>query len=173
MDVQVRQAREDDVDEIGALTVEVYGRDGLVSDDYLAVLADARSRWGAEGTTMFVALDGGTDGLPGKQLLGSVVYAAPGSPWRNVAEGGDEAEFRMLGVLEAARGRGVGEALVRACIGQAKANGLARLVLSTDREMKAAQRLYDRLGFARAEHRDWSPLPEVNLMAYELTLTRR
>ena len=170
MDVQVRQAREDEVDEIGKLTVEVYGQDGLVSDDYLAVLADARSRWDADATTIFVALDGGTDGLPGAELLGSVVYAAPGSPWRNLGEGNGEAEFRMLGVREAARGRGVGEALVQACIDRAKVEGRERLVLSTDQEMRAAHRLYERLGFARATHRDWAPRPEVQLMAYELTL---
>ena len=170
MDVQVRQAREEEVAEIGALTVEVYRREGLVSGDYLAVLGDAHARWEAEATTTFVALDGGTDGLPGEQLLGSVVYAAPGSPWCNIAESDDEAEFRMLGVLEAARGRGVGEALVQACIDRAKAEGRARLVLSTDLEMRAAHRLYERLGFVRAEQRDWAPHPEVRLMAYQLTL---
>jgi ribosomal protein S18 acetylase RimI-like enzyme len=171
MDVQVREARESELDEIGELTVEVY-REGLVSDQYLPVLADARSRWAAEATTTYVALDGGTDGLPGRQLLGAVLYAAPGSPWRDIGDGAGEAEFRMLAVLRSARGRGVGEALVRTCIARARAERLERLVLSTAPDMKAAQRLYERLRFVRAEHRDWlaRPTSRTKLLAYELDL---
>jgi ribosomal protein S18 acetylase RimI-like enzyme len=161
MDVVVREARESELDEIGAITVAVYG-DGLVHPEYLEVLRDARSRWQAPLTTTLVALDDGTSGL-----LGSVVYAAPGSPWRNLGER-DESEIRMLGVPEAARGRGVGETLVRACIARAKAAGASRLVLSTQPEMEAAQRLYTRLGFVRVPERDWAPRPEIALLAYAL-----
>jgi ribosomal protein S18 acetylase RimI-like enzyme len=168
MDVQVREAREDELDEIGALTAEVY--EEIVGPDYLAVLRDARSRWQAPATATYVALDGGTDGLPGRHLLGAVVYAGPGSPWRDLADGDAEAEFRMLAVLESARGRGVGEALVQACAQRARAEGRARLVLSTGPNLTAAQRLYARLGFARAEQRDWMPTSELRLLAYELEL---
>ncbi len=168
MDVQMREAREDELDEIGALTAEVY--EELVGPDYLAVLRNARSRWQVPATTTYVALDGGTDGLPGRQLLGAVVYAGPGSPWRDIAQGDAEAEFRMLAVLESARGRGVGEALVRTCLQRARAEGRARMVLSTTPELKAAHRLYDRLGFSRAEHRDWMPTSRIRLLAYELEL---
>jgi ribosomal protein S18 acetylase RimI-like enzyme len=163
MDVVVREARESELDEIGALTVEVYG-DGLVSPEYLEVLRDARSRWESPATTLLVALDHGTDGL-----LGAVVYAAPGSPWRNFGVD-EESEIRMLGVLAAARERGVGETLVRACIARAKASGASRLVLSTDLEMRAAQRLYERLGFVRTVDRDWSPVAGLELLTYALEL---
>ena len=163
MDVMVREARESEIAEVGALTVEVYG-DGLVSPEYLDVLRDARSRWESPATATLVALDDGTEGL-----LGAVVYAAPGSPWRNLGVD-DEPEIRMLGVLPAARERGVGEALVRACIARAKAAGAPRLVLSTEVEMQAAQRLYTRLGFVRAVDRDWAPVPGLTLLAYALEL---
>ena len=163
MDVMVREARESEIAEVGALTVEVYG-DGLVSPEYLEVLRDARSRWESPATATLVALDDGTDGL-----LGTVVYAAPGSPWRNLGVD-DEPEIRMLGVLPAARERGVGEALVRACFARAKAAGAPRLVLSTEVEMRAAQRLYARLGFVRAVDRDWAPVPGLTLLAYVLEL---
>ena len=93
MDVLVREARESELDEIGALTVEIYELDGLVGPEYLRVLRDARSRWQAPATTLFVALDGGTDepegadspgsDADGSLLLGAVVYAGPGSPWQN------------------------------------------------------------------------------------------
>jgi len=163
MDVLVREARESELDEIGALTLEVYGS-GLVSREYLEVLRDARSRWEAPATTILVALDDGTEGL-----LGSVVYAAPGSPWQDLAAD-DEAEIRMLGVLPAARERGVGEALVRACLARARATGRPRVALSTTPEMHAAHRLYGRIGFARAPERDWAPRPGLTLIAYVLEI---
>ena len=77
-----------------------------------------------------------------------------------------EAEFRMLAVLPSARGRGVGETLVQACVAKAKQDGLSRIVLSTGPEMLAAHRLYERMGFRRATERDWSPRPGIELRAY-------
>jgi ribosomal protein S18 acetylase RimI-like enzyme len=163
MDVLVREARESELDEIGAVTVEVYGS-GLVGPEYLEVLRDTRSRWDAPATTILVALDDGTEGV-----LGVVVYAGPGSPWQDLATQ-DEAEIRMLGVLPSARDRGVGEALVRACLARAKAEGLPRVVLSTTLDMKAAHRLYARIGFARAPERDWTPRPGLTLIAYAMEI---
>lgn len=164
MDILVREARESELDEVGAVTATVY--DGLVSPEYLEIVRDARSRWEAAATTSLVALDDGTEGL-----LGTVVYAAPGSPWRNVGQG-DESEVRMLCVLDAARGRGVGEALMRACIARAKTDGCPRLVLCTEPEMLAAQRLYARLGFLRVPERDWSLRAGLEFMSYVLELSR-
>jgi ribosomal protein S18 acetylase RimI-like enzyme len=162
MDIVVREARENELDEIGAVTAAAY--DGLVPPDYLDVLRDARARWEYPATALLVALDGGTDGI-----LGAVAYVTSGSPLQELAAG-DEAEFRMLGVLESARGRGIGEALVLACVARARAEGRPRLVLSTGDDLKAAHRLYERLGFGRATHRDWSPVPSVDLLAYSLDL---
>ncbi|MCZ9344350.1 GNAT family N-acetyltransferase, partial [Streptomyces sp. TRM76130] len=71
-------------------------------------------------------------------------------------------------------GRGVGEALVRACVDRARGvDGCARLILSTQETMHAAHRLYERLGFVRTPERDWCPLPEtdaIRLLTYELPL---
>lgn len=161
MDVVVREARESELAEIGALTAEIY--EDLVSPEYLEVVRDARARFESPATTLLVGYDDGTDGL-----LGAVVHAAPGSPWRNVAVNDDETEIRMLCVRESARGRGVGETLVRACIARNRAAGLSRIVLCTEIEMKEAQRLYARLGFVRVPERDWSPTHGYGLLAYAL-----
>ncbi len=163
MDVVVREARESELDEVGAVTVAVYG--SLVHPDYLEVLRDTRARFESPATSTLVALDDGTDGV-----LGCVLLAGPGSPWRNHGEDG-EYEIRVLAVLESARGRGVGETLVRACIARAKAAGSPRIVLSTQTDMEAAQRLYTRLGFQRTPEHDWSPLPRLDLLTYKLDLT--
>ncbi|HEY3869873.1 MAG TPA: GNAT family N-acetyltransferase [Actinocrinis sp.] len=166
MDVLVREARENELDEVGELTAGVYAREDMADEIYLAVLRDSRARWAAPETTLLVALDDGTEGV-----IGTVTYAAPGSPWQDLAEPG-EAEFRMLAVHESARGRGVGETLVLACVDRAKRAGLARLVLSTGPASQAAHRIYERLGFTRAPQRDWRPRGDdgVLLAAYVLTL---
>jgi ribosomal protein S18 acetylase RimI-like enzyme len=96
-----------------------------------------------------------------------VTYAEHGTPYAEVS-GPGEAEFRMLAVAGAARQRGVGETLVRACLDRARAAGCACLRLSTQPDMLAARRLYDRLGFRRTPEHDWSPLPGVELLTYEI-----
>jgi ribosomal protein S18 acetylase RimI-like enzyme len=169
MDLVVREAREAELERIGTLTAEVYEAEGLAGPEYVQVLRDARSRWESPATTLLVAFDDGAE--EADDLLGTVVYAAPGSPWQDLASG-DEVEFRMLATAAPARGRGVGEALVRACIERAKKAGAPSLVLSTGPQHVAAHRLYDRLGFTRQPERDWSPRTDLDLVlrAYALEL---
>jgi ribosomal protein S18 acetylase RimI-like enzyme len=166
MDLLVREAHEDELVQIGEVTAEVYDGESLAGPEYVKVLRDARARWASPATTLLVAMDDGTD-----DILGTVVLAEPGSPWQDLGDG-EEVEFRMLATLPSARGRGVGETLVRACIDRARAAGAPRLVLSTGPEMKAAHRLYERLGFVRMPERDWRPRPEMKelLRAYMLHL---
>jgi len=76
----------------------------------------------------------------------------------------------MLGVLPGARGAGVAEALVRWCLDTARADGARRVLLSTQVQMNAAQRLYARLGFVRRPDLDWTPEPGVELLGLELDL---
>ncbi|MGH4035425.1 GNAT family N-acetyltransferase [Actinomycetota bacterium Odt1-20B] len=120
---------------------------------------------------------GGTDGregdggrVLGDRVLGGVTFVESGGPMAELARAG-EAEIRMLAVAPDARGRGAGEALVRACVERARAvEGCVRVILSTQPTMHAAHRLYERLGFVRVPERDWLPVPDVRLLAYELEL---
>nr|WP_307782764.1 GNAT family N-acetyltransferase [Tenggerimyces flavus] len=64
------------------------------------------------------------------------------------------------------RGKGVGEALVRACLKEAVAEGKHGVVLSSSTAMAPAHRLYERLGFRRAADRDWEPVPGFTLLAF-------
>ncbi|MFF1625069.1 GNAT family N-acetyltransferase [Streptomyces sp. NPDC058272] len=107
------------------------------------------------------------------RVLGGVTFVPDGGPMADIARPG-EAEIRMLAVAPDARGRGAGEALVRACVDRARATeGCVRVVLSTQRTMHTAHRIYQRLGFTRAPERDWNPIPHLDdilLLTYELTL---
>lgn len=157
--------RPEETDAVAQLTVEVYVGGGYSTPAYAARLADVATR--ARETEVLVAVDDG--GAPGGEVLGAVSLAVAGSPYAEQAEPG-EAVFRMLAVRPTARGRGVGEALVRACVERSRALGCHRLRLSTQPEMAAAHRLYDRLGFVRTPASDWSPEPGVALRTYALDL---
>ncbi|MEU3650830.1 GNAT family N-acetyltransferase [Lentzea sp. NPDC034063] len=158
-DLIIRPATEADLPAVGAVTVEAYRADGFVGahDDYATILADAASRF--RDADLLVAQDeSGT-------VLGSVTVVHPGTPYAEISRPG-ELEFRMLAVTAAARGRGVGETLVRAVVDKAREAGATHVVLSSSEKMLAAHRLYERLGFTRLPDRDWSPLPGVDLRAY-------
>jgi putative acetyltransferase len=58
-------------------------------------------------------------------------------------------ELRKMYFLPEARGRGMGEAVVRRCLEAARAFGFTHCYLETLTGMNAAQRLYERLGFKR------------------------
>jgi ribosomal-protein-alanine N-acetyltransferase len=62
---------------------------------------------------------------------------------------GDEAEILTLAVAPAARGRGLGRALLQAAINQAQASGAATMFLEVGVDNPAALALYSGLGFAR------------------------
>nr|WP_233221516.1 GNAT family N-acetyltransferase [Streptomyces carminius] len=161
-DIVIRTAHPRETAAVGELTAGAYLADGLLAfgeeDPYLPVLRDARHR--AEHAELLVAVRPSRHGPGGGELLGTVTLAEHGGRYAQVARPG-EGEFRTLAVHPAARGRGVGGALVRACVERARARGLERLVLSSESRMHAAHRLYGRLGFVRTPERDWQPLPDV------------
>ncbi|MFD7502506.1 GNAT family N-acetyltransferase [Streptomyces sp. NPDC059850] len=160
MDVTIRRARDEELDDIGEFTAAVYLGDGLLDfgaeDPYLDELRNARKR--ATGSEVLVAV---SDGV----VLGALAFAVHGGTYAELARP-DESEFRMLAVRPEARRRGAAEALVRACMDRTRELGLGGMVLSTHPRMTTAHRLYQRLGFRRAPERDWYPVPEVGLWAF-------
>lgn len=124
------------------------------------MLADVAGR--ADAGELLVAVDA-------ERVLGAVLFVDPGGRYAEVS-GPGEGEFRMLAVDPAAQGRGVGRALVRACVERAVAAGCHAVVISVRDFARAAQRLYDATGFTRVPERDWSPAPEVSLLVLRLEL---
>lgn len=160
--MEIRDARPEEYAETGALTAAVYLGVGLVQEDsaYLAELLDAGRR--AKDGELVVAVDGG-------RVVGSVTFALPGSELAELAVPG-EAEFRMLAVDPAVRGRGVGERLVGEVMRRARASGAGTVRLSTAAFNAGAHRLYQRLGFVRTPERDWEPMPGYVLVTYAADL---
>lgn len=67
---------------------------------------------------------------------------------------GDEAiELQRIYILEKAKGKGVGEALMRRCFDRARAKNYTKIWLSVWEQNLAAQRFYEKFGFVKVgEH---------------------
>ena len=155
----VRLAEFSEADEVGALTERVYRAGGWTDERYSKLLLDARSR--IEEADVFVAtLNTG--------VVGTVTVALPGTPFAAMCKP-DEVEVRMLAVDERARRMGVADLLMDACEDRARTGGFAAVVLSTEPDMHAAHRLYERRGYARQLERDWQ-VGRFNLLVYRRRL---
>lgn len=163
MAISIRRAAAGDFDRVGDLTLQAYVEGGFIppDSDYADTLRDARSR--AQEAELWVAV------ADDAEVVGTITFAPPGSGYNEVA-GPQEGELRMLAAAPEARGRGVGEALVRHCVAHAESLGLRALALSTQPTMAAAHRIYERAGFVRTPDKDWEPVPGVALLAYRLDL---
>jgi ribosomal protein S18 acetylase RimI-like enzyme len=142
--VEIRAARPDEYDRVGELTIAAYR--ALPVDHlwggYDAEILDTAGR--AKGADILVA-------TVDDAVVGAVTYVADSSsPWSEWTQPG-EAQFRLLAVDVDARGRGLGEALVRECLDRAAGRPV---LIHTTRWMEAARRMYERLGFERRPNRD-------------------
>lgn len=145
----VRLMREGEARLVGRLVRQAYAVDFDLTEDYLAEIEDVATR--AREHEVWVAVDAASG-----DVLGTVTTPRAGRRMSAVARHPDELDFRFLGVSAAARGRGVGEALVRHVEALAASRGIRRVVLNTGPQMRAAQRLYERLGYVRLEEREFT-----------------
>ena len=164
----VRPVREDEYDAVGDLTVAAYraipGAPSVAVDGYEHELRDVRGRADA-GAEVMVAVS--AEGV----VAGGVTYV--GDPSNKYAEfnDADAAGFRMLAVAPDQQNSGAGSALTKWCVERARATGRKRIIIHSTQWMTTAHRIYERLGFERAEHLDWSPFPGFLLMAFVLELS--
>jgi ribosomal protein S18 acetylase RimI-like enzyme len=160
--MHIRDATPDELEQIGAIRVAAYRADGFLApnSEYEPTLRAL----GSDGAAHLLVAEN-PDGV----LLGTVMLQEWPLAGR-VVTGPDEAEIRALAVLPQARGAGVGRALLAAVMDRAAGQHVRHLVLCTQTDMKTAHRLYEDAGFARLPERDWSPEPDVDLLAYGLVL---
>lgn len=159
---EIREARPPEYEALGEICVLAYGAlEGETDLGYFEELRNVAGR--AVLVDVLVAAE--ADGA----LLGTVTYV-PGPGPLAESEREDEAGFRMLAVAPWAQGRGVGRALVEACIERARADGKAGLAIYTRPSMEMAHRLYEAMGFQRDRASDWEFEPGEWLWGYRLPL---
>lgn len=76
----------------------------------------------------------------GKIVGGGGIYPTNGLP-------ADTCELVKMYLLPEARGTGLGSELITRCLEQARANGFSNVYLETMNELKAALKVYARMGF--------------------------
>ncbi|BDZ55804.1 GNAT family N-acetyltransferase [Agromyces marinus] len=159
----LRLMRADEAAAVGRLARDAYARAYELPDAYLDDIEAVGDR--ARSQEVWVAADAVTG-----ELLGTVTTPRPAERLSSVARHEDELDFRFLAVSPAARGRRVGEAMVRHVFGLAASRGIRRVVLNTGAQMVPAQRLYERLGFQPLDDREFSFAREdgtlVRILAY-------
>jgi ribosomal protein S18 acetylase RimI-like enzyme len=129
------KATEELVNALGLLIPQLNPALAAPTAEHLAVLfADKAS-------TLLIARDG-------NKIVGTAMVIVYPTTFRF------ESRIEDVVVDESARGRGVGEALVKECIEVARSRGAAIVELQTARSREAANRLYERIGF---ERRDSNP----------------
>ena len=79
--------------------------------------------------------------VDGKIVGGGGIFPTAGLP-------ADTCELVKMYLLPEARGTGLGTLLIKKCLEQAKANGFSKVYLETMNELKAALKVYERLGFS-------------------------
>jgi GNAT superfamily N-acetyltransferase len=138
--IHVRSMRPDEAERVGQLTLDAYDAYGEMSGPYRGFLGDPTQR--VEGSTALLVAE-----LAG-EVVGTVTYVLPGDEhWEGRPEPEGDCAFRVLAVDPSVEGRGVAQALVRACIDRARADGRHRLVITSMAWMGRAHALYVGLGF--------------------------
>lgn len=146
-DLKIREATAAEFAALGEITVAAnLALEGMPSLEegraYYDDLRNVAGRAESDANVIVAALDANS-GAP----LGGLTFInrGYGRYW-----GIDEASgIRMLAVDAGAQGRGVGEALVRDALERTRLAKLSVVLLHTASPMRAAQRLYERLGFGR------------------------
>jgi ribosomal protein S18 acetylase RimI-like enzyme len=166
-ELAIRDARDEDRDAVRDLTLRAYG-------EYAQVMEPGAWAGLSEGVRNALASTAPAERIVaehGGRIVGSVMLFAPDA---NAYAGHTDPvrwpELRLLAVDPDARGLGVGRALVDECVRRARASGATDLGLHTSRSMRAAIRLYQRLGFVRDPAHDFQPAGAELVEAYRLPL---
>jgi len=163
--IVVRTATAPDLDAAAAVMVAAYA-EYLPPDPtgpwlaYREEIRDVRRRLGA--ATLVVAADAG-------RIVGAVTYY-PDATQEGHGWPPSWAAIRLLAVDPAARGRGTGRLLTEECLRRARVARRAAVGLHTTPLMAVARAMYERMGFVRVPQYDFSPVPQMHVMAYRLAL---
>ena len=160
----IREALEEEYENIGKLTVEVYSNlPNMPSEDempkYYSLLRGTRKRAEMLTVKIFVAVGSQNELLGCVTFVGDMKYYASGGRAPSIK---DSSGFRLLAVGPNARGLGVGRALTEYCISKAQELGSSQMVMHTTKSMQVAWAMYERMGF--------KPMPEIDFQQASLSV---
>lgn len=161
--IRIRDTRPDDRNAVRALTLAAY-------EQY----AQEMPHWKMYRAYVLATLD--EDKVAERivaehddEIVGSVLLSPAGS-FEEAGAVNDVPEIRLLAVLPAARGRGVGAALLDECERRARAAGAKELGLHTEDRMAVAQAMYLRRGYQHVPALDFWPAEGVLVKGYRRRL---
>jgi ribosomal protein S18 acetylase RimI-like enzyme len=163
----IRDARPEEHDSIRDMTLAAYA-------EYAGVMPEAF--WQTYRRHLILTLDSDTPAERivterAGRIVGSVMlFPAATKAYGSAAVSLECPEVRLLAVPPEARGHGIGEALMRECAHRAKRAGASALGLHTADVMRAAVRLYERLGYVRTPELDFLPAKGPLVKGYRLDL---
>ncbi len=166
--MRIRDAREGDRDAIRTVTLAAY-------QEYAPLMVEHWEgyRQSILATLAKAAPAGQIVAEQGNDIVGSVLLYPMGTAL-TLPDGTQVRlawpEVRLLAVAPAARGQGIGAALVRECLQRARQAGATALTLHTTDLMQVAMQMYERMGFVRAPDLDFHPIPEATIKGYRFDL---
>lgn len=153
----VRNAAPGEFAAIGRLMVRVYsGLEGFPKPEeqprYYDMLANIGALTERPETELLAAVSGEGDIAGAVVFFGDMQYYGSGG---TATQEKNAAGFRLLAVDPAARGQGVGKLLTLECIRKAREKSVGCMVIHTTNAMQTAWKMYEGLGFQRAEDLDF------------------
>ena len=165
--LHIRDARDDERNAVRDATLAAY-------EEYAAILPGPA--WVGYRRNLLATLDaeGPAERIVAERhgaIIGSVLlFPASANAYSGTTAGVDYPEVRLLAVVPGARGEGVGAALMDECARRARRAGATSLGLHTMDMMRAAVRMYERMGFVRAPDLDFAPAAGMLVKGYRLDL---
>lgn len=172
IEMEIRTATEDRIDEIAALLLRAYAEFAPEPGDpnrpswneyYDNEIPDVRGRWPF--TEHLVVIDD-------DRVVATACYIPDASDERMADDRWPDgyAAMRLLGVDPSARGRGLGKLLTEACLDRARNQPADWFGLHTTHLMAVARAMYERLGFERFPENDIPITESFSVIAYRLKL---
>lgn len=167
--LSIRDAHDSERNAIREVTQAAY-------EQYATIMSAAF--WAGYKSRLLAALDeeGPVERIVAVQdgtIVGSVLlYPASANVYTGLVGSVTWPEVRLLAVLPAVRGQGIGTALMDECERRAFRAGATVLGLHTMDTMEAAVRMYERMGFVRAHELDFRPVENVLVKGYRRNIAR-
>jgi ribosomal protein S18 acetylase RimI-like enzyme len=162
--LEISPVRPEEYAAVASIVIDTYRTLGFtIHPEYGAELVDVARRAADPHVVVLVAR------LDGRPVGHAAVVIGPSSMSDHT--GADESSLRMVAVLPDAQGHGIGRALVEEAMAVSRRAGRTSMRLYTQPMMKAAQHIYESLGFRRMPERDaYVARHEMHLVAYEALL---